>query len=133
MDPLKTSEEIEKLKKDCEYHFNQAAAASSDKEKFQHFHKAFPFKIKGSPGLTDPFTTYFDHRFGLFWVGDRHGFLTLMTLQQLEYWLIEDNKNPGALREFVTGENLYTKQFSYTPTKEDSIDAFDTLKEMSKE
>ena len=129
MDPLKTPEELAILKKECEDHFNKAASSSSDKERFHHFHKAFPFKIKGSPALTDPFTLYFDHRFGLFWVGDRHGFLTLMTMQQVEYWLIEDNKNPGSLREFITGENLYKKQYEYV---EKENDALDQLKDMFK-
>lgn len=130
MEAFKTPEEIEELKRECKKHFDLAINSSDEKEKFCHFHKAFPF-ITSAPGKTDPLHVYYDHRFNSLWVGDRHGFITLMTIDQLYRWLKKENENPGCLREFVTGENLYRKQYEHNPpTEKESEDAFETLKGM---
>ena len=105
MTPLPTKEEIEAAKGECD---KALILAAHTKELgpvlYRLRHESFPYAYR--PGAEDQYLTVCVDQYENFAIFDLGGFLTFVeTPGELAEILIDEAKEPGALREMITGRN----------------------------
>lgn len=105
MTPHPTKEEIEEAKEECSVALTLAAHTEERGPVLYRLrHESFPYAYR--PGTEDQYLTVCIDRQGNFAICDLGGFLTFVeTKEELSEILHAEAKEPGALREMITGRN----------------------------